>query len=252
MKKPSPAPYPESSSSASASRICDLPATERPRELMARQGAAQVSDAVLLALILRAGCRGASVIDLAQELLKQYGSLRALAETTEADLSRIRGIGPVKAQMLKAALELSRRMRADQSERPPVRTPADVARELRDAARDKPHELFWILPLDNKHRLKRPPLVITTGLADASLAHPREVFCEAIRCSASAVVLAHNHPSGDPTPSPEDVRLTRELVAAGKIVGIRVLDHVIIGRPQGEGRPDYCSLRESGLVEFLD
>jgi len=236
----------------SPSRVCDLPAQERPRELMARVGAAGLSDAALLALILRGGIRGVSVVDLARDLLKQYGSLTALAETSVDDLQRIKGIGPVKAQMLKAALELARRMRNEQKDQIAIRTPEDVAQLMRDEARDKPHELFWVLPLDNKHRLKRAPVAITSGLADASLAHPREVFCEAIRCYASAVVLAHNHPSGDPTPSPEDIRLTRELVAAGKIVGIRVLDHVILGRAGAGGCRDHCSVRESGLVEFMD
>ncbi|MCX6996289.1 MAG: DNA repair protein RadC [Kiritimatiellaeota bacterium] len=242
--------YPETS--VSPARVRDLPAQERPRELMTRVGAANLPDAALLALILRGGIRGVSVVDLARDLLKQYGSLTALAETSVDDLKRIKGIGPVKAQVLKAALELARRMRDEQVERAPVRTPEDVAGLLRAEARDKPHELFWVLPLDNKHHLKRSPVIITSGLADASLAHPREVFCEAIRCYASAVVLVHNHPSGDPTPSPEDIRLTRELVAAGKIVGIRVLDHVILGRPGTVGGREYCSVRESGLVEFMD
>ena len=234
----------------SPSRVCDLPADSRPREMMERVGAEKLANADLLAVLLGSGTRGFSVLDVARELLKKYGTLTALAENSAEEFRRIRGIGPAKSKLLKAALELARRMRAEPLDMPLIRTPEDVVNLLGREAHGRPQELLWMLPLDVKYRLKRPPVEVTLGLADASLAHPREVFREAIRCGSSAIVLAHNHPSGDPTPSPEDIRLTRELVAAGKVIGIPVLDHVILGRADAGGRGGYCSLREAGLVSF--
>ena len=234
----------------SPSRVRDLPADNRPRELMERVGAERLSNADLLAVLLGSGTRGFSVLDVARELVKKYGSLTALAENSAEEFERIRGIGPAKSKLLKAALELARRMRDEPLERPAIRTPADAVRLLRAEAHARAQEVLWMLPLDVKYRLKRPPVEVTLGLADASLAHPREVFREAIRCGSSAVVLAHNHPSGDPAPSAEDIRLTRELVAAGKVVGIPVLDHVILGRADAGGHGGHVSLREAGLVEF--
>lgn len=234
----------------SPSRIRDLPADNRPRELMQRVGADRLSNADLLAVLLGSGTRGFSVLDVSRELVKKYGTLTALAENSAEEFERIRGIGPAKSKLLKAALELARRMRDEPLDQPLMRTPADIVRLLRAEAHGRAQEVLWMLPLDVKYRLKRPPVEVTVGLADASLAHPREVFREAIRCGSSAVVLAHNHPSGDPTPSAEDIRLTRELAAAGKVVGIPVLDHVILGRSDAGGRGGYVSLREAGLVEF--
>ena len=235
---------------ASPSRVCDLPLDVRPREKMEQQGVSALTNEELLAILLGSGTRGFNVLEVARALIKKYGTLTALAEDSAPAFKSIRGIGPTKSKLLKAALELARRMSREKLEDLPlVRTPEDVGRVLGEEARGRGQEVLWLLPLDVKYRLKRRPVAITLGLADASLAHPREVFREAIACGSSAVVLAHNHPSGDPTPSAEDIRLTRELVAAGKVVGIPVLDHVILGRPDNAGR-SHVSLREAGLVEF--
>lgn len=232
-------------------RVRDIPERLRPREEMARAGAEHVSDDVLLAIILRSGVKGVNVVDLARQLIKTYGSLAALAAASPAELATIKGMGPVKAQVLAAALEIARRYSQEAApKRPRVRTPEDAAVLLRDDVRSLDQEVFWVLLLDSKNFLKGKPVEITSGLLDASLVHPREVFKEAIRLSTAAVVLAHNHPSGDPAPSSEDVRITKQLVEAGRIVDIKVLDHVILGKATGQGLPDFLSMREQGVVSF--
>jgi len=229
----------------------DVPESERPRELFDRLGAEQAEDRHLLAIILRSGVRGRSVMDLADGLLNEYGSLSALAGASVDDLRAIHGMGPVRSQVVKAALELARRLGTrGEAAATAVRTPEEAARLLRHDAQTRDVESFWVLLLDRKYRLRRPPVEITRGILDASLVHPREVFKEAIRTSSAALVLVHNHPSGDPTPSPEDLRITRQLVEAGKIVDIEVLDHIILGRADTGGGKDFLSLRESGFVSF--
>ncbi len=232
-------------------RVLDLPARLRPRELMDRFGVEKLQEDTLLAIILRTGVPGLNVVELARHLLQQYGSLSALARAPIADLVRLRGMGKTKAQVLKAALDLARRL-ADESagERPAVRAPADVAALLRESARSLEAEVFWVLRLNAKNRLMGEAVEITRGLLDASLAHPREIFRDAVRAACAAIVVAHNHPSGDPSPSPEDLRITRQLVEAGRVIDIRVLDHVIIGKASPARERDYLSLREAGLVEF--
>ena len=229
----------------------EVPAEERPRELFDRVGPENMTDQQLIALILRSGVRGRSVMDLAGGLLNEYGSLGALAEVTASDLSSIKGMGRVRSQVVKAALELARRL-ASRGEAGPVsvRTPEEAARLMRREALSSDVENFWVLLLDRKYRLRRPPLHITRGILDASLVHPREVFKEAVRTSSAALVLVHNHPSGDPSPSPEDLRITRQLVEAGRIMDIEVLDHIIMGRAEEGRTQDYLSLRESGLIAF--
>ncbi len=232
-------------------RVRDLPARERPRELFDRLGAAHVPDSVLLALVLRSGVSGVSVVDLADQLLRRYGSLTGLARANVDELAALRGMGRVKAQIVRAALELARRLAEESAPaRTPIRAPADAARVLRERARGLQQEHFWALLLDARNRLQAAPVEISRGLLDASLVHPREVFREAVRAACAAVVLAHNHPSGDPTPSAEDVRITRQLVEAGRVLDIRVLDHVILGLPAAGAGRDFCSLQEAGLVNF--
>lgn len=229
----------------------EIPARLRPREQFDLLGAEHVPDQTLLALILRTGMRGVNVADLADQMLKKYESLTTLAQASVEELMTFDGIGRVKAQMLKAALELARRLSIEAvPENHKISSPEDVLMVLRERARLAEAEVFWALLLDTKNRLKRPPLEITRGTLNTSLAHPREVFKEAIRSSCAAIVLAHNHPSGDPTPSPEDIRITRQLVEAGKIVEIHVLDHIILGRKRADVRLDYVSLRETGMVHF--
>ncbi len=228
-----------------------LPEEARPRELFDRLGAEAMSDQQLLAIILRSGVKGRSVMDLANGLLHEYGTLQGLAEVSTHDLKAIHGMGRVRAQVVKAALELARRLAVVPSTVPPtVRTPEEAASLLRHEAQTSDVESFWVLLLDRKYRLRRPPVRITRGILDASLVHPREVFKEAIRSSSAALVLLHNHPSGDPTPSAEDLRITRQLVEAGRVVDIEVLDHVIMGRRHGTDGRDFLSLRESGLISF--
>jgi len=234
-----------------AYRVCDMPARMRPREEMERLGSQHVSEDVLLAIILRSGVRGANVVDVARHLLTRYGSLTGIASVSVKELASERGMGMVKAQVLLAALELARRLAEERTpQRCRIRTPEDAAQLLRDKVRTLDNEIFWVILLDSKNFLKGGVIEITRGLLDANLVHPREVFREAIRGATAAVVLAHNHPSGDPTPSAEDIRITKQLVEAGRIVDIKVLDHVIVGKRTVGGNRDFLSMRESGIVEF--
>lgn len=232
--------------------VHQIPEQERPREMFDRLGAENVPDKQLIAIILRSGVRGHNVVDIADGLLREYGSIATLAEVSVDDLARVRGMGKVRAQVLKAALELARRITsAPRQQKFIVRTPPEAMAALKahGIATHREFETFWVMLLNRRYQLCRPTLEITRGILDASLVHPREVFKEAIRSNSAALVLVHNHPSGDPTPSAEDIRITRQLVEAGKIVQIDVLDHIILGNAQSAGR-EYVSLRESGLVNF--
>lgn len=232
-------------------RVRDMPECLRPREEMERLGREHVSDDVLLAIILRSGVRGVNVVTLARRLLKKHGSLSALAGASLAELAEETGMGPVKAQVLAAALEIARRLGEESAPiRAQIKTPRDAANLLKNHARVLDVEVFWVLLLDAKNHLKGRPLETTRGVLDASLVHPREIFREAIRSAAAAVVLAHNHPSGDPAPSAEDIRITKQLVGAGKIIDIKVLDHVIIGKSSAPGTDNFFSMREEGSVSF--
>jgi DNA repair protein RadC len=234
-------------------QVRDLPAACRPRELAEQYGVGAVEDYALLAIVLQSGTHGRSVVDMARDLLRRFGSLHGIAQAAAEDLRGVPGIGPVRAQVLQAAFELARRLaRQALPDATPVRTPEDAARVLREEVRLLDREQFWILNLDAKNRLKGPPVRVSEGTLDASLVHPREVFRAAIRCGAAAVVLVHNHPSGDPAPSAEDARVTRELVEAGRALRLRVLDHVILGRRTAEREKDFLSLRENGMVSFSD
>ncbi len=232
-------------------RVCDMPERLRPREEVERSGVENVADDILLAIVLRSGVQGLNVIELARSMLRRYGSLSGIAKASAEELTSTPGIGPVKAQVLRATLELGSRLAREATDAEYViRAPEDVARLLRPRARTLEQETFWVLLLDAKNRLKGQPLDVTQGILDASLVHPREVFREAVRAASAAIVVAHNHPSGDPTPSAEDVRITRQLVSAGRVVDIKVLDHVVVGRSSAERPQDFVSLRESGVVNF--
>jgi DNA repair protein RadC len=234
-------------------RVRDLPVSQMPREELDRLGVEHAPDTVLLAILLRGNVKGLNVLDLAQALLRAYPTWTAMGEASVEELlgRRFRGFGRVKAQVLAAALEIARRYNAETApQKRRVRTPADVAAIVRDEVRRLDCETFWALLLDAKNGLIGHPVVVSKGLLDASLVHPREVFKEAIRRGAAAMVLAHNHPSGDPSPSAEDVRITRQLVESGRVVDIRVLDHVILGKPGNAESPPLLSLRESGVVTF--
>jgi DNA repair protein RadC len=233
--------------------VRELPSEMRPREEMQRRGPAGVADEVLLAVLLRSGTRGRNVIELAREILLRTSGLRGLAAAGAEEIRAlgIPGLGPVKAMELAAALELGRRAagQGPSADPPRINDPAAVWRLLEPQARLLRQEVFWVLLLNAKHRLIGQPHRVTMGLVDASPVHPREVFSPVLRHNAAAAIIAHNHPSGDPTPSPEDIRVTRQLVESARIMELRLLDHVIIGRA-GEGRTGYLSLREQGLVDF--
>ena len=234
-----------------ALRVCDMPAQLRPREEFERVGAENVSDAVLLALILRTGTKGMNVVEVSQRLLSAFGSLTALAKATVKDLQSIDSIGPVKAQMIKAAMELAQRLtRESVGESPVVATPEQAAAVLRERARVLQTEIFWALMLDSKNRLIGEPQKISQGTLNSSLVHPRELFKKALEHSCAAIILAHNHPSGDPTPSSEDIKITKQLIGAGEVMGIKVLDHIVIGHRKHTSDTDFLSLREAGLVNF--
>lgn len=220
----------------------DLPHEERPRERMMQYGAESLSHAELLAILLRTGTRNESAITLAQRILNHVGQLRYLHDMSVTELTAIRGIGDAKALQLKAGLELGRRMsRSRLEDALQVRRPQDAADLLMESMRYYDKEHFICLFLNTKNRIMAQETV-TIGILDASLVHPREVFKAALKCGAASIICAHNHPSGDPTPSPEDVALTRRLVEAGEIVGIELLDHLVIGDNQ------YVSLKERGLM----
>ncbi|MGA1192953.1 MAG: RadC family protein [Kiritimatiellia bacterium] len=232
-------------------RIKDIPEEQRPRETFDRLGADQVSDRVLLAILIRNGVPGHSAVDIADELLNRFGSLPALAREPVEEIARLPGLGKVKAQIIKASLELARRLpSATAPERIEVRTPGDAAHLIRGVSRADEVEEFWVILLDTKYRLRRPPISISKGILDACLVHPREVFKEAVRACAAAVVLVHNHPSGDTTPSSQDLKITRQLIEAGRVMDIEVLDHVIVGAPGRDNADGFTSLRESGVVSF--
>ena len=209
--------------------VLKLPASERPRERLIRLGAEALSEQELLACVLGRGIAGESVLISARRLLARFGTLRGMADASVEQLSGVRGIGPAKAVQLKAAVEMARRVAmSSNGHRPRVDTPEAAVAVLRPHLSDKQKEHFVALLLDARHHLIRVS-PIAVGTLSATLVHPRELFKEAIAASAAAVIVAHNHPSGDPTPSDHDVQLTQRLVAAGTVLGIEVLDHVILG-----------------------
>lgn len=222
--------------------LAQWPAGERPRERLYWSGPDALADAELLALQLGSGTRGRSAIDVAREVLATYGSLNDLATREADELALLPGIGPAKAARLAAAFELTRRLRARApAARLTLGGPAEVYAAFGPLMEDLQREVFRIALLDTKNGLLRDK-VISEGTLSASLVHPRAVFKPVILESAASVILLHNHPSGDPTPSREDVRLTRQLVDCARLLDLRIHDHVIVGR----GR--YVSLAEQGLI----
>jgi DNA repair protein RadC len=224
----------------------DLPLNERPREYVAAHGANRATNEQLVAILLRTGTKGTSVLDVAEELLARYKSLNDLARATIDDLRQIKGIGRDKAIALQCAFTLAQRMAKElRAEAPLLDTPENIANLLREDNRHLEVESFQVVMLNTRRRLidVKP---ISQGTLDTLLVHPREVFKPAISAGAAAIVLAHNHPSGDPTPSEADIKVTRDLIRAGQLLKIEVLDHVILGRATVEHSRDYVSLRELG------
>lgn len=231
---------------SSALRIKDQPASERPRERLATNGADALSNAELIAILLRTGLKGMNAVEVGRQLLVRFGSLRELARASVDELRQVRGIGRDKAVTLVAAFALAHKMAAElQEESPLLDNPENVARLLRARNLARDVETLQVLLLNTRRRLIRVE-AITDGTVDTLLVHAREVFKAAIAANASAIVLAHNHPSGDPTPSEADIKVTRELIRAGQLLKIEVLDHLVLGRATPERAKDYVSLRELG------
>jgi len=224
------------------SRITDWPASERPRERLYLKGPDSLADAELLALQLGTGTQGQTAVDVAREMLAQYGSLSGLAGRGVAELMRIRGVGRAKAIRLAATFELTRRLRSRGSDgKVTLGSPELVFAHFGPLMEDLKKEVFRVVLLDAQNGLLKD-VVVSEGTLSASLVHPREVFKPAILESAASLILVHNHPSGDPTPSKEDLRLTRQLVECAKLLDLRIHDHLVVGK----GR--FVSLAQRGVL----
>lgn len=234
------------SSGRMAMKIQELPEEERPRERLARHGAGALSDSELLAILLRTGVPGANAVVVGQQLLQKYGSLRGLARCTVAELSKIKGVGPAKAVQLAAAFGLAARLARETLERQPMNSPDLIYELLGTEMRALHRESLRVVLLDTKLHLVRVEEV-SLGSLNESIAHPREVFRAAIIHSAYAVVVVHNHPSGDPSPSEADRRLTMRLAEGARLLQINFFDHIIIGSADG-GRQPWFSFKEAGLL----
>lgn len=228
-------------------RIKDQLASDRPREKLAAKGSSALGNGELIAILLRTGLKGMNAVEVGNILICTYGnSLQALARASVDDLRKVKGIGRDKAVTLIAAFELAKRMAGElHGESPLLDNPEAIANFLRDENRTHDVEYFRVLLLNTRRRLIRMEY-ISQGTVDTILVSPREVFKAAIAANASAIVLLHNHPSGDPTPSEADVKVTRDLIRAGQLLKIEVLDHIVLGQRTVERPKDYASLKELG------
>jgi DNA repair protein RadC len=222
-------------------RIADLRQSDRPRERLAHQGPRALSEAELVAILLRTGVRGAGAVRLAEALLSDLGGVLGLQYARYDDLRKRSGIGPAKAAQILAAIELGRRFaHAQLTERGSIQGPDDVVRSLAYDIAGQEQEHLVVLLLDTRNRLIRQD-TIYVGSLNASVVRVGEIFREAVRANAASLIVAHNHPSGDPSPSPEDVAVTRAIVQAGRLLDIEVLDHLVLGKNR------HLSLRQAGL-----
>ena len=223
-------------------KISRWPEKERPRERLLQQGAQHLTEAELLGILIGKGTTRKTAIDLARELLDRYESLENLFSRSPTELMKIKGIGSAKAATLSAAFQLVRRIQSKTSkDQPSFKRAKDVANLYLPLMKDLRKEVFRVLLLSRSNRLIKE-VTISEGTLDASIVHPRDVFREALLESAAGVILLHNHPSGNPNPSEEDLRITKQLVEAGRVMGIKVYDHIILA---GE---DYHSLADDGLI----
>jgi len=220
--------------------VRDLPRQERPRERLQKFGPEALSAQELLALVIGRGIPKKSVMNIAQELLAKFGNIRAISQATIEELSQIKGIGLAKAAQIKACFELGKRGELEpELKNFDIKDPEAVVKAIRASVKDKAKEHFKLILLNPRNKIIGIS-TISIGTLNASLVHPREVFKDAITHSAASVVLAHNHPSGDPEPSEDDIEITKKLVESGKILGIEVIDHIIIGKN------DYYSFKAKG------
>ena len=220
--------------------IQDLPLGERPRERLQYHGASALSNAELIAILLRVGIQGENAVALGSRLLTEFGGLAGLARASFSDLNRVKGVSTAKIAQVKAALELGRRLLLTAPDsRPQITSPADAASLLMLEMGGLEQENVRTLLLDTKNRVLASPTVYI-GNVNSSIIRVSEIFRDAVRENATALIMAHNHPSGDPTPSPEDVQVTRSVVEAGQLLGIEVLDHLVIGHQR------FISLKERG------
>jgi DNA repair protein RadC len=227
-------------------KIREMPKEDRPREKLASRGASALNDAELIAILLRTGVKGANAIEVARQLIEEYGSLGALSRCTVRELAKIKGIGFAKAAQLAAAFGLGQRLAREIFARRKIETPEQVYELLGAEMRALHKEALRIILLDTRYNLIRVEDV-SLGSLNESIAHPRDVFRPALIYSAYSVVVVHNHPSGDPSPSQADHSLTRRLREAAELLQIKLLDHIIIGAP-AEGRLPYFSFKEMGVL----
>ena len=222
--------------------VRDLPKPERPRERLQKLGPEALSSQELLALVIGRGIPKKSVMTIAQELMARFGNVKAISQATLEELSRIKGIGPAKAAQIKACFELAKRENLEIDEESfDIKNPEAVFKLISSSIKDKAKEHFKLILLNSRNK-KIGFSTISIGTLTTSLVHPREVFKDAITHSAASVILCHNHPSGDPEPSEDDLKITRKLAESGKILGVEVMDHIIIGKT------NFFSFREKGLI----
>ncbi len=227
-------------------KISELPADERPREKLLARGPTALIDPELIAILLGSGVRGANAIEVARQLLEKYQSLTGLSRCTVDELKKVRGVGKAKAMHLVAAFQLGRRLANERLARQKLDSPELVYELLEAEMRALHKESLRVILLDTRyHHLGTEQ--ISLGSVNESIAHPRDVFRPAMLASAYAVIVVHNHPSGDPSPSQSDHSLTRRLAEAAELLQIKLLDHVIIGAP-AEGRQPYFSFKEAGVL----
>jgi DNA repair protein RadC len=229
---------------ASYQTIKDWPAQDRPREKLLEKGAQALTETELVAIILRNGnaSTGETAIDQARQLLDKFQSLKGIDQASISEITSFKGIGPAKASQIKASLEIARRIGNQPWENgQPLRSSEDVFHHFRDILEKEKREFFYVVLLNNKNRKLRD-VKISEGSLTAALVHPREVYNPVIRESAAAVIFVHNHPSGDPAPSAEDIEITRRLKEVGEVMGVRVLDHIVIGHDR------YFSFSDKGIL----
>lgn len=231
-----------------------MPSEMRPREEMKRRGAQAMDIEKLMAIVMRSGQPGQNVVEMARDLICKAGGLETLSHMSYIDILglKIPGIGEVKAMELSAAFEIGRRAVANTASAEPkkISRAEDVYEIMQPYVRGKQQEYFYIILLDSKSKMVGQPILVVTGTHDRCPASPMEIFSPVVKSGCTAAILVHNHPSGDPTPSPEDVKVTVRMVDAAKILGLRLLDHIVIGQKSSSSPRGYVSISGEGLVVF--